>query len=354
MTRLSLVMVLAVSTGCTCARRTPPAPRDAGIAFRRFDVHQHVSDGAYRRAQRINETHGIAMAVQLSGGWPGLGLEENLAAAAKSNGHFVLFATPPLQRDVAELVVELEEAKRLGAKGVKLYKALGLRYEGPDGGLLAVDDPSLDAFFEKCGELGLPVAIHTGDPVAFWQPVGPENERLDELTVHPGWSYFGKPVPSWEALFSAYERRVARHPKTVFIGVHFGNAPEFPERVGAMLDKYPNLYVDTGARVPELGHRNVAALRELFLKHQDRILFGTDLGVGALELDLMLGSTGATPPSPEDVERFFNSTWRFFESRDTAIPSPTPIQGRWTIDGLGLPPDVLEKIYAKNAERLLQ
>jgi len=347
-------LVALTMSGCTCAKPTGPAPRDAGLAFRRFDVHQHVSDGAYRRAQRINETHGIARAVQLSGGWPGMGLEENLAEAAKTNGHFVVFATPPWQRDVRELVVELEEAKRLGAKGVKIYKALGLRYESADGGLLAVDDPSLDAFFEKCGELGMPVAIHTGDPVAFWQPVGPDNERIDELTVHPGWSYFGKPVPSWEALFAAYERRVARHPKTTFIGVHFGNAPEFPERVGAMLDTYPNLYVDTAARVPELGHRNVALVRELFIKHQDRILFGTDLGVGALELDLMLGSTGATPPGPDDVERFFGSTWRFFETRDTAIPTPTPVQGRWNIDGLGLPPDVLEKLYAKNAERLLR
>jgi hypothetical protein len=68
----------------------------------------------------------------------------------------------------------------------------------------------------------------------------------------------------------------------------------------------------------------------------------------------MLGSTGATPPGPDDVERFFGSTWRFFETRDTAIPTPTPIQGRWNIDGLGLPPDVLEKLYAKNAERLLR
>ena len=67
----------------------------------------------------------------------------------------------------------------------------------------------------------------------------------------------------------------------------------------------------------------------------------------------MLGSTGATPPGPADVARFFTSTWRFFETRDRGIPTPTPIQGRWNIDGLGLPADVLAKVYGGNAERLL-
>lgn len=357
--RLALLGLAVGLTGLAC-RRAPAAAPDAGPRLRRVDVHQHVAPGAFPRARQLMDTWGIDVGVELSGGWPGDGLEQALEqAAAAGRGRFVVFANPPLQRaaqgeaGVATLVAELPEAKRLGAKGLKLSKALGLGYRGADGGLLAVDDPVLDPLFEKAGELGLPVAIHTGDPVAFWQPPGPDNERADELAVHPGWSYFGKPVPGWEALFAAYERRVARHPKTRFIGVHFGNAPEDPARVGAMLEKYPNLFVDTAARVPELGHRDVAALRALFVKHQDRILFGTDLGVGPSEPDLMLGSTGATPPGPADVERFFTSTWRFFETTDRRIPSPTPIQGRWTIDGLRLPREVLEKVYAKNAEALL-
>ncbi len=354
-----LVVCLAVLTaaGCRCGRPTPSL--DAGPRWRRVDVHQHIAPGAFARTQRLMDRWGIDVGVELSGGWPGDGLEEALAQARTVPGRFVVFANPPLHRaalgpeGVASMVAELPEAKRLGAKGLKISKALGLGYAGPDGALLTVDDPLLDPLFEAAGELGLPIAIHTGDPVAFWQPVGPQNERVEELTVHPGWSYFGKPVPDWESLFAAFERRVARHPKTNFIGVHFGNAPEDPARVGALLDRCPNLSVDTAARVPELGHGDVAALRALFLAHQDRILFGTDLGVGVDESDLMLGSTGATPPGPADVERFFTSTWRFFETRDRGIPSPTPIQGRWSLEGLGLPPEVLQKVYATNAERLL-
>jgi predicted TIM-barrel fold metal-dependent hydrolase len=251
------------------------------------------------------------------------------------------------------LAAELQLAHQLGARGVKFFKALGLGYRDANGKLLAVDDPKLDALFEKAGELHMPVSIHTGDPIAFWLPVDEKNERFDELNAHPGWSYFGKDVPTWEELFAAYERRVARHPNTTIVGVHFGNAPELPERVAAMLDKYPNLYVDTAARVPELG-RKAAVVREIFMKHPDRILFGTDLGVGEEPGDLMLGSTGLLPPTHADADRFFTSTWRFFETRDEGFASPTPIQGRWTISGIGLPPEVLKKIYAENADRLLK
>ena len=304
------------------------------------------------------DERGIDVAVNLSGGWPGTGLEGNLEAAARTQGRVVVFANPPLQLlaeglEPAQLVTDLERAHQLGAKGVKFYKALGLGYRNADGSLLAVDDSRLDALFEKAGELGMPVSIHTGDPIAFWQAPDEKNERFDELNAHPGWSYFEKQVPTWEALFAAYERRVARHPHTKIIGVHFGNAPELPERVATMLDKYPNLYVDTAARVPELG-RKPGVVRELIMRHPDRVLFGTDLGVGEAPDDLMLGSTGLLPPTHADADRFFSATWRFFETNDVNFVHPTPIQGRWTISGLGLPPEVLRQVYAGNAERLLK
>lgn len=359
MRRAGLAAALCLClAACTCRDQANPGP-DASARPRTVDVHTHLDAAALPKAVRLLDREGIAVAVNLSGGWPGAGLEESLAAARAAPGRVVTFATPLVweaQRGGpygARLARELEEAQRLGARGVKIFKALGLGVRGPDGGLLAVDDPSLDPLFEKAGELGLPVAIHTGDPVAFWQPATPENERWDELSVHPGWSYARKAVPSWEALFEGYERLVARHPKTTFIGVHFGNAPEDPERVGRMLAKYPNLYVDTAARVPELGRKDAAAMRALFIRWQDRILFGTDLGVGEAAGDLMFGSTGATPPGPADEERFYRSTWRWFETRDRGIPSPTPIQGRWSIDGIGLPEEVLRKIYGENAARVL-
>jgi predicted TIM-barrel fold metal-dependent hydrolase len=348
--------LLALAGGCRCPASAPPGER---ARFPVIDVHVHAAPRAVPNLVRLMDRWGLETAVNLSGGWPGEGLEASLAAARAAPGRVLVFCTPPLHRAAqggawaSSLPRELRRAHQLGCRGVKIFKSLGLSIVDADGRLLAVDDPALDALFDEAGALGMPVAIHTGDPQAFWRAPGPDNERRDELSVHPGWSYAGRPVPSWEALFAAYERRVARHPRTTFIGVHFGNDPEEPQRVAAMLDRLPNLYVDTAARVPELGRQDPAVLRALFVAHQDRILFGTDLGVGEGPDQLMLGSSGATPPTAADQVRFFTATWRFFETADRGFPHPTPIQGRWTIDGLGLPPEVLRKLYAENARRVL-
>lgn len=345
---------LAVVALSSCARCDSRAPR--GIEhLRRVDVHVHVDPRAMPRLLTLMDSYGIDVAVDLSGGWVNAGLEETLAAAKKTNGRVLVFANPPLSRlnDVAALTRELDDVKARGAKGLKFFKTLGLGATWPDGTLVAVDDARLDPFFERAGELGLPIAIHTGDPKAFWLPVGPENERFDELSVHPGWSYFGTGAPSWQSLYDAFLRRVARHPKTTFIGVHFGNAPEDPAAVASSLERCPNLYVDTAARVPELGRHSPEVIRSLIERFPDRVLFGTDLGVGLEDEALMLGSTGATPPTPADVQRFFSATFRYFETNDRGFEHPTPIQGRWRIDGLGLPVPLLKKVYSENADRLL-
>ena len=238
----------------------------------------------------------------------------------------------------AAMADQLTEAHRLGAIGLKITKGLGLGYRAHDGvHLLAVDDPGWTRCSSGPAQLGMPVAIHCGDPKAFWKPATPDNERWDELQAHPEWSFAGSGVPSWQELYDAFERLVARHPKTTFIGVHFGNDPEDPDNVARMLDRHPNLFVDTAARVPEIGRHPQDKMRRFFVKYQDRVLFGTDTGIGADQEDMMYGSNGATPPTRADEVRFFTQTWRYFETPDRQLESPTPIQGRWKIDGVGLP-----------------
>jgi len=356
--RLLAVVALVAATGC---RRAPAPWRPSDLP--RIDVHTHLAPGGASRALSLLGAHGIVHLVNLSGGSIGAGLEQQLAVAAASNGRISVFVNPDFREVLRgpgygeRMAQKIAAARALGAIGVKIPKGLGLGYVRPDGTLLPVDDPGLDPVFEKAGELHMPIAIHVGDPKAFWLPVDARNERYDELSVHPGWSYYGQPVPSWQELYSAFERRVARHPRTTFIGVHFGNDPEDPDEVARMLDRYPNLYLDTAARIPEIGREDRAhdpvKMRALFIKYQDRILFGTDSGVGPDPDDLMLGSTGKDPPTPAEVERFFTSTWRYFETSDRGFEHPTPIQGRWRIDGIGLPREVLAKVYAINAERLL-
>jgi predicted TIM-barrel fold metal-dependent hydrolase len=350
--RGAVLLGVALLLGC---RQTPKVPS----RLRKVDVHTHFGPESVGRVLELMDRYGIDAVVNLSGGSPGRGLEEQVAAARQAPGRLYVFCTLDWREPRrgpgygARMAASLVRAKELGAVGLKIPKGLGLGFEDFTGRLIPVDDPELDVVFETAGQLGLPVAIHTGDPVAFWAPATPENERYEELSVHPAWSFYGQPVPSWEELFSALERRIVRHPGTTFISVHFGNAPEDPARVGRLLDRFPNLYVDTAARVPELGRR-VDAVGAVIQRHPDRILFGTDLGVGSEPQDLMLGSTGATPPTPADVDHFFASTWRFFETRDKGFAHPTPVQGKWTIDGLGLSSEVLAKLYGGNADRVLK
>src|SRR4029079_15567210 len=135
-----------------------------------------------------------------------------------------------------------------------------------------------------------------------WRPVNPKNERWDELKAHPERAFTGEagpgvPYPSWEELHKQFEHLVARHPKTNFIGVHFGNDPEDPVEVARMLDKYPNLYIDMAAPVPEIGRHHPEKMLRFYLKYQDRVLFGTDTGVGESQDEMMYGSNGADPPT---------------------------------------------------------
>lgn len=351
--RRAILALLVCSFAWGCAKAGPP-PRPFKV-----DVHTHFGPDGVAHLVEIMDREGIDVAVNLSGGVPGRGLERQLAAAATVPGRIVVFCNLDWRKARTgpgygrRMAADLEAARKLGAVGLKIPKALGLGYVDASGAIIAVDDPALDPIFVAAGELGMPVAIHVGDPVAFWKPPTPDNERHAELSAHPEWSFYGQGLPSWEELFAQLERRIARHPKTTFISVHFGNAAEYPERVAALLARYPNLYVDTAARIPEMGRTDAEKMRALLIQHQDRVLFGTDLGVGAAPDDLMLGSTGATPPTRADEERFWRATWRYFETRDRGFAHPTPIQGDWTIDGVGLPREVLVKIYGGNAARLL-
>jgi predicted TIM-barrel fold metal-dependent hydrolase len=339
----------------------PPPPGFIPANIPHLDTHTHIEPGALTRAKALLGSHNTRHFVNLSGGWVGGGLEE-LIAEAKAVGDVTVFCNVDF-REVkkgpgygARLAKTVAAAYKAGARGLKIFKNLGLGVVDAKGKLIPVDDPGLDPLFAMAGKLHMPVAIHTGDPKAFWKPATDDNERIDELSVHPRWSFYGHPF-SWEQLYAQFERRVTRSPKTIFIGVHFGNDPEDPVKVAAMLDAHKNLYIDLAARIPEIGridaNHDPVKLRAFFEKYQDRILWATDTWVGNEPEALMFGSNGATPPTEVDEHRFFDGCYRWLETNDKNIPTPTPIQGRWNIDGIGLPRDILEKVYWKNGAKLL-
>jgi len=230
---------------------------------------------------------------------------------------------------------ELKLAVKAGARGLKIWKDLGLLVKDSSGKLIAVDSPRLDPLWATAGDLGIPVLIHVGDPVAFFQPVDALNERCEELQRTPEWNFSGVEFPRLSQLLQALETVIGRHPRTTFIGAHVGCYAENLAYVGGMLDRLPNYYIDIGARVAELGRQPNTA-RRFFLRYADRILFGTD-----------------NAPDP----RSYRIYYRFLETYDDYFPywhpDDRPWQGRWYIHGVGLPATVLERIYYRNAQRLL-
>jgi len=227
---------------------------------------------------------------------------------------------------------ELERMVEHGACGMKIWKDLGTSLKDSNGSLLRVDDERLAPMFEKAAELGVPVMFHTADPDAFFLPVDERNERFEELAAHPAWSFSSTQFDKQE-LLQQRDRVFARHPRTTFVAAHVAERGEDLSYVSGLLEKHPNVLVDIGARTAELGRQPYTA-REFFLKHSDRILFGTDLvpEVGMYRLHF----------------RFLETADEYFE-----YPSHASRQGRWNIYGLFLPDDVLRRVYRDNALRLL-
>lgn len=359
---------LALALGLTgqAADRRPSLPEQWRQEHRIIDLHQHVNgtEEHVRRWLRIMDQVGVGVGVNLSGGTvtakPGeLSAFERTQALTErlAPGRAVLYFNLDYsgwdQPGFAERAIEqVNRAHALGAAGLKEYKRLGLFLRDQQGQLIRIDDSRLDGVWKRCGELGLPVSIHVADPKAFWLPYTAQNERWKELRDHRSW-WFGDPkqYPTREKLLEALDRVIRRHPKTTFVCVHFANNAEDLAWVDSKLTEHPNMHADLAARIPELGRHDPEALRQLFTRHQDRILFATDFQVYE---KLILGSSGdAEKPTDDDAATFFSKEWRWLETRDRNWPHMTPIQGDWSISAIGLPPEVLRKIYFDNARRLL-
>jgi predicted TIM-barrel fold metal-dependent hydrolase len=333
-----------------------------------IDIHTHITISANSKngvdigAERrylcspeellsVMDRKNIRSMVNLTGGFD-TGLTETVKRYDRAHrDRFYTFAEPSypllLRPDYPKLQAEaIEQAHKNGARGLKILKTLGLylRSNITTGSLVRIDDPRFDPMWDICGQLNMPVAIHVSDPIAFFGPTDRFNERYEELSNHPDWSFHGGDFPSNAELIEARNRVFARHPKTRFIVLHVGNFAENLANVAENLDRFDNMTVDIAARIGELG-RQPRTARAFFEKYQDRILFGTD----------------ATPHGDECPQQIFNDKlyeiyYRFLETDDEYFdyaPANLPPQGRWRIYGINLPESILRKVYNENAAREL-
>jgi len=321
--------------------KSTPVPH---ARFYVIDMHNHVNDALHVRDEEMPAAEviktmdqaNVRKIVILTGMW-GDKLQKVLDTMVKPYpDRFVVFAQMDWSKIdnpnfSEEMVAQLDDAVKRGARGLKVLKDWGLGVRDKSGKLVAIDDPRMDPVWEECGRLGIPVAIHSTDPEAFFTPTDAKNERYEELMHNPSWSFYGPGIPDKTTLLRQRNHIVAKHPGTIFIALHVANWPENLDAVSEWLREYRNMYVEFGAREAELGRQPRRAV-QFFADFQDRILFGTDAS-----------------PVPQMYANYF----RWLETDDEYFPYwDYPEQGRWMIYGMALPDPILEKVYHKNAENI--
>jgi uncharacterized protein len=220
----------------------------------------------------------------------------------------------------------LEDAVEHGVKGLKIYKGLGLTDKDNEGNRIAIDDERLDPIWAKCGELGIPILIHSGEPNSFWKPKDKNNERWLELKQYPSRYRDPEELPSFEEIIAEQHHIFRKHPNTTFINAHLGWFGNDLGRLGELFDELPNVYTELGAVIAELG-RQPRFARAWMIQYQDRVMMGKDTY------------------KKEEYYTYF----RILETADEYFDYYRKRHAHWKMYGLDLPDSVLKKVYYKNA-----
>jgi predicted TIM-barrel fold metal-dependent hydrolase len=302
-----------------------------------IDVHNHqwgmASQDLTGLTAEMDKMNMLVM-INLSGGSGQQLAQKTKNVSATAPKRFIVFANVEFNGIddpdwTQKTVKQLEEDVRNGANGLKIFKNLGMGSTDSKGNRIHVDDPRIDPVWAKCGQLGIPVLIHSADPKQFWQPIDKNNERWLELKTHPGRRHDTDPV-SWETIIEEQHRMFRKHPETKFIAAHLGWFGSDLKTLGQLLDEIPNMYTEFGAVIAELG-RQPRAAREFLTRYQDRVMFGKDSW------------------APEEYTTYF----RVLETADEYFPYHKRYHAFWRMYGLDLPDDILKKIYYKNALKVI-
>lgn len=324
-----------------------PHPRYDGPVI---DAHCHYDESTRGRVHAVNTQGGLVAAIHLwDVVWPPADPVVEAASWGALEPALLRCHVPDFSRiGEPSTEVRLESALRAahaaGVVGIKVWKNLGLWLRDTEGERLAIDDPRLEVLWATAAELGLPVAVHQGDPPAFFAPLNDDNPRIEELRAHPEWWYGGEGFPSLAQIHEELESVISANPATTFVVVHFGCFMSWPD-IRRMLAKYSNYYLDTAAAIADMGVDGAAeSARRIIVDNPDRVIFGTDL-IRTRPFDMPVAESGGR----WDVASFFDRHWAFFETAEPDLEHPLPAQGNWTVTGLDLPSALLPRLYWQNA-----
>jgi len=334
--------------------------------IKKIDVHTHISsDAPYLRA--IMDDLNMKMITICVGGLNPERMTAQIDSAetfcAKFPRYYGWITTFDLTgRDkpdwVEKTIAQLKNSFDHGAVGVKIWKEIGMEIKNKKGEYIQVDDPLFEPIFDFIAAEGKTVIAHIGEPIDAWMPQFPVSEDRpgNYWAKHPQYSFYDKPeLPSYSDIMAARDHVLEKHPDLKFVGAHLGSLEFDVNEIIKRMEKYPNFAVGIGGRTRYLMWQARGKVREFFIEFQDRIMYGTDRSGG-----LVKGK--GVPMTKEEIEDSRRSIldrhdlfFRYYAGADEIpwgnyviggkpLPEPT-----YTVQGLALPREVLDKIFYKNA-----
>jgi len=242
------------------------------------------------------------------------------------------------------LAGQVAALQAIGFDGLKIVegkpmvrKMLGIPFDGPE----------YAQVWAALEEQGFPVVFHVADPEEFW-----DAERCPDWARAQGWFYGDGTFVLKEDLYAEVDRVLEQHPGLKIIFAHFYFLSADLARAGEFLDAHPNVCFDLTPGVEMYFNfaRTLDASHDFFIRYQDRLVYGTDIGAGAIHRD---------PARGLDWADSLGRSWVVRQFLESGGPFAAPEgMGHWLgmdaggFHGIALPPDVLDKIYRTNFERL--
>ncbi len=308
-----------------------------------IDVHSHIFANSEKQLDewiRKMDLAGVQQTVVLTMAH-GRKFDDSVKFFSKYRDRFILYCGLDFTRYDEPgfgpgAVKELKRCHEIGAMGVGELgdKGKGLFYDDPPAWGMHIDDSRMDMIIDACAEFRMPINIHVGEPQWFYERMDNTNDGL--MNAY-NWRLDNQDgILNLDQHLEHLGRALSKHPETIFIACHFANQVTDLEKLGRMLDQYPNLYSDISARYSEVA--TIPRYTEAFIeRHRDKLLYGTDMEIAEhmYETTFTILETGN--------EHFY--VYHFDHIRE--------FNYHWPLYGLGLSDETLRKLYFDNTTKIL-
>lgn len=264
------------------------------------------------------------------------------------------FAVDDFGKDgfVEQVIARIDHCMNLGARGIKIWKNIGMALQDENGNYVMADHPAFAPIFAYLEKQEIPLIAHLGEPLNCWLPIDEMTEKSNQAYYrkHPQYHMYLHPeMPSYEKQIIARDQLLVKYPKLSFVGAHIGSLEWSIDEVAKRFDAHPRFTIDISARIQYLylqAIQNRTKMQSFLTKYQDRILYGTDITHSETE--------------PADIEAMrkrlhdkWLQNWHFFATEET-IPTTQFVDESLPkqMNGLRLPRVIVDKIFSGNAKRI--